>query len=129
MEEVNGKIVDYRYIKGSSSIISGVKQRFAKNFEKSKNYVAGSCGTYRGKESAVFEVIVDINGKIENVDVKDFLKKNLEFTNFSEKRIKAIKDTKPEYHIELIRNSDNSYSIDKNGNNVRLWLDTLKARF
>lgn len=87
------KILDIRYIKGHSGIISGVSRKSAIKLEHNQS-VQGGCGTYRVNTAATLEALVQFTDNTKKfVDIKHFLKKNLNIGQITAKRLEIFKNT------------------------------------
>lgn len=87
------KILDIRYTKGHSGIISGVSRKAAIKLETNQS-VQGGCGTYRVKTGSELEALVEFADNTKKfVNIKHFLKKNLNIGQITAKRLNIFKTT------------------------------------
>lgn len=87
------KILNIRYIKGHSDVITGITHKYAITLENNQN-VQGGCGTYRVNTAATLEALVEFADKTtEFVNIKYFLKKNLNIGQITAKRLEIFKNT------------------------------------
>ena len=121
------------YTKGNSDVVTGVKQKDAGRIIPMG--AIGGCGTYRIPTPASLELLVKMNNNLvkdnnlTSIDVKNLLKDELGFAKFSAQRIEKLRNNLPKYELEFIKKDDNTYHIDKNGENVKLWIEELKKLF
>lgn len=87
------KILLIRYIKGYSEVISGVNRKSAIKLENNQN-VRGGSGTYRVNTGATLEALVQFaDNTQEFVNIKYFLKTNLNIGQITAKRLDIFKTT------------------------------------
>lgn len=96
----NVKIIGIHYCKGDSNVFSGIKRKDAKQFERTHN-TTGGCGTYRVNEASTFEVLVSHEDTPKVIDIKKFLKDNLNIAKFTQKRLQILKDNLAGKTIEI----------------------------
>lgn len=96
----NVKIIGIQYTKGDSNVFSGFNKNAARKLEKTKN-VSGGCGTYRVNEASTFEVLVSYEDMPKVIDIKKFLKDNLNIAKFTQKRLQILKDNLAGKTIEI----------------------------
>ncbi|MDD5213420.1 MAG: hypothetical protein PHG82_03275 [Candidatus Gracilibacteria bacterium] len=87
------QILSIRYEKGHSGLISGVNRKSAIKLERNQS-VQGGCGTYRVKTGSELEVLVKFaDNTKEFVNIKYFLKTNLNIGQITAKRLEIFKNT------------------------------------
>ena len=124
-----GKPEFLRYLKGSSDVISGINKKDAKKI-KTKGAIGGN-GTYRVPTPASLEIISSIEGKTYFVNIKNLIKTELNFKNFSSKRIEKLKSSILPDKLDFIstNNDDTAFKIDENSDSVKKWIECLKIEF
>ena len=116
------KILELKYEKGDCFTLSSIKQNFARQLEK---FIGGNSKTTRVIKASEFVAIVEIDKKNQTIDIKDFLKENLDIQKFSQNRVQVITSSIPHMKLEYKKDSNENIILDEDGENVSLWINEL----